>query len=1191
MQNEIVRTICQVVFSVGLLLLLSNSAAQAQVAAFKKSDIGTGATGSYSYSSGTYTVNGAGLGIGTGSGTADNFTMASYPATGNVEIIAKVTGQGGTGLNPYSQAGIMVRNELTSDSQSYLVSVSPSGGNGVNFTARTTKGGVSNTTLGPSLAAPIWLRLVVSGQDIAAYQSADSSNWVLVGKAKATLSSIFYVGLAVSSNQSSVLSSATFQNVGILTAVPQRNQNMLLWLRSDAGLQSSGSNVTRWVDQSQFAFDAVPGSHAPTSTASGINGAPIATFAAGSSQSLVLPSGFSDFSQGQTVYVVVKPTTTATRNILDLSDNSTANEVVFDQENLPPFSFNLFTSGGTATFHGASAALTNNSFQLMEATTSPDDGTGAANSNVYRNGTLGGNNNNMFPIENITRTTNLIGARHTGVDYFTGSIAELLILNKEATTTERQLVERYMQSKYGFGSAQTLSAPSITPLNKVLASTSVEVTITSPDPGAIILYTVNGSTPDPSSSNTFVYTGPFTSSTANLTVKAMTVQVGLANSAVSTSQIRLEPSASTILKQDLQFWLRSDTGVVLNSSTVSAWYDVANGNVFQQSNASKQPAYAAPDPLFPTPPFPSPGIPSVGFTGSQSMQCTTDFHAWPGVSIFMVVDPTDGAPSGTPRFLDIGNGSTTADNLGMSQSAANDFRYFAYNGSTIKNCTYTGGLALNSYQLIEATEDTSQVATVYKDGVQGAQTTAFSVLQDTPRTSTYIGASSADSLRSKMRVVEVIVYARSLTTDERASVEGYLYQKYRLQVTAPTISPGTGMYAPTAVMITADSGAQIYYTTDGSNPVVGNPGTVQYTGPFGISVSTQVKAIAVQSFGTSSISAAYIGIDANSANVPTSGLQSWLRSDIGLVFGTSPNIASWVDLAKAHTPTATSPNQPTLVTNVLNGFPAVNFSQSPTSQVMTFPGTFNFTNGFSAFVVNNIATPGATADMLSFSNGTKTVKFTVTSGGALQFSTFNSATQSVASPGGSISLGVPQLFEVVQTSGTATLYRNGQQIASGSVVNSNASSLTTSQISNALNGQYVEMLIFDHGLTTSERLAVEGYLLNAYQMQNAPIADPIFSVTPPATFSAPTQVTVSGPLNSVVRYTTDNTAVTSSSPILQAPINVSYTQTIRAKAFLNNIQSNEVSGTFTLSDSVRYPPPGTGTTSPVINLQLPTTAQ
>jgi len=73
-------------------------------------------------------------------------------------------------------------------------------------------------------------------------------------------------------------------------------------------------------------------------------------------------------------------------------------------------------------------------------------------------------------------------------------------------------------------------------------------------------------------------------------------------------------------------------------------------------------------------------------------------------------------------------------------------------------------------------------------------------------------------------------------------------------VTNPVISPGTGTFSgpQTVTISTATSNAIIYYTTSGNTPVVGTGFTRIYTGPFQVTGTTTVRAMAIRSGLTNS---------------------------------------------------------------------------------------------------------------------------------------------------------------------------------------------------------------------------------------------------------------------------------------------------------------------------------------------------
>jgi PKD repeat protein len=175
-------------------------------------DIGSvGLTGSATYSSGRFTVAGAGADIW---GTVDAFRYVYRTLSGNGQIIARVASM--TNTNTYAKAGVMIRNGLQSGSAHALVNFVPSGG--VEFLARP---GFSQSTKVAGTAAqtlPGWLRLVRSGSTITASVSRDGSAWTQIGSTTVSLGTTAYVGLAVTSHNTSVRNTATFDSVAVTSS-------------------------------------------------------------------------------------------------------------------------------------------------------------------------------------------------------------------------------------------------------------------------------------------------------------------------------------------------------------------------------------------------------------------------------------------------------------------------------------------------------------------------------------------------------------------------------------------------------------------------------------------------------------------------------------------------------------------------------------------------------------------------------------------------------------------------------------------------------------------------------------------------------------------------------------------------------------------------------------------------------------
>ncbi len=172
-------------------------------------DIGSPAlAGSTSYSSGAYTIKAGGTDIWS---AADQFRYVYQPMTGDGEIVARVASL--TYANAWSKAGVMIREALTAESRhaSMFTSVSK----GYAFQRRPETGGLSVHTSGGSGAPPGWVRLVRTGDRFNAYRSADGASWTSVGSDTIPMGDTVYVGLAVTSHNSSSTTTAVIDRVKI----------------------------------------------------------------------------------------------------------------------------------------------------------------------------------------------------------------------------------------------------------------------------------------------------------------------------------------------------------------------------------------------------------------------------------------------------------------------------------------------------------------------------------------------------------------------------------------------------------------------------------------------------------------------------------------------------------------------------------------------------------------------------------------------------------------------------------------------------------------------------------------------------------------------------------------------------------------------------------------------------------------
>ncbi|TVZ05349.1 hypothetical protein EAS64_12315 [Trebonia kvetii] len=166
----------------------------------------------------------------------DAFYFAHQPVTGNGTITVQVTSltgqvpaapagsrldepQIGSGLQPWSKAGIIIK-ENTSQGSAYAAMM-VTGSNGVRMQwdyvndTPGVAGGASATA-----SAPRWLRLVRDGGSVTGYDSADGTRWTLVGTANlpgltATVQAgLFAAGSSVNGNFGA-MATGVFRHIGL----------------------------------------------------------------------------------------------------------------------------------------------------------------------------------------------------------------------------------------------------------------------------------------------------------------------------------------------------------------------------------------------------------------------------------------------------------------------------------------------------------------------------------------------------------------------------------------------------------------------------------------------------------------------------------------------------------------------------------------------------------------------------------------------------------------------------------------------------------------------------------------------------------------------------------------------------------------------------------------------------------------
>jgi hypothetical protein len=170
-------------------------------------DVGAvGKAGSASYSSGTFTVTGSGADVWN---TADAFHFAYEPLNGDGQLVARVATV--QNVASWTKAGVMIRETLdTSSAYAFMI---VSAGKGLAFQYRASTGASAAQAAEPAGAAPMWVKVVRSGDSISGYSSPDGVTWQPVGTATIPMATSVQIGLAVGSHDNTKAATATFDHV------------------------------------------------------------------------------------------------------------------------------------------------------------------------------------------------------------------------------------------------------------------------------------------------------------------------------------------------------------------------------------------------------------------------------------------------------------------------------------------------------------------------------------------------------------------------------------------------------------------------------------------------------------------------------------------------------------------------------------------------------------------------------------------------------------------------------------------------------------------------------------------------------------------------------------------------------------------------------------------------------------------
>lgn len=217
--------------------------------------------GSARAESSSFVIDAAGEGIGD---SRDQFHFVYQPVIGDADIKARIDDL--VAADDWSKAGVMIRASLTADAAHAFMLVSAA--NGTAFQRRAGAGGATASTAGP--ARRRWVRLVRTGATVTAYTSPNGSNWSMVGQDTVSLGATAFIGIAVSSHDPGVRTTAAVSNLSVIikSAPPGQlstdvgSPSITGQTTYDAGryrVTAGGSDIGGTEDEFHFVYQPVTG--------------------------------------------------------------------------------------------------------------------------------------------------------------------------------------------------------------------------------------------------------------------------------------------------------------------------------------------------------------------------------------------------------------------------------------------------------------------------------------------------------------------------------------------------------------------------------------------------------------------------------------------------------------------------------------------------------------------------------------------------------------------------------------------------------------------------------------------------------------------------------------------------------------------------------------------------------------------
>jgi len=536
---------------------------------------------------------------------------------------------------------------------------------------------------------------------------------------------------------------------------------------------------------------------------------------------------------------------------------------------------------------------------------------------------------------------------------------------------------------------------------------------------------------------------------------------------------------SEVPADGLQLWLRADAGLDKDGNdVVTAWSDLS-GEGNDVLTVSGDPSHVTAG---------INGLASIAFDGDDFLDLgDLELHSnQDGLTIIIVRESSD--TTGRPLLT---KHNETANSRAWALNS--DGAAVQENAATADTTTNLTATVTTDVEISTLVWEPEQKAVLYTNGTTaGTATTTVNDIEDTA-TSVRLGANGEGTAFYQGEVAEVLVFNRKLSDIEQRQVELYLANRYgvTLPVQDPVFNFATGIIPGGLELGNVETGVEIRYTTDGSDPT---QGSMLYEGTITALEGTIVKARAYRDASNySNIISGTFTTDSDTSELPRDGMQLWLRADVGITKDGGDLVSEWDDQSvNAYTAAnVTGGEQPLWKAAFINGRSALAFDGSTDFLSLGDVELHDNTNGMTVFVVREALT-GSAGTLLSKYDATDNLRQWAFATDSVELQD-SAATQDNTTVASYAINQLPQIDRWQWAPGEEVhAYRQGSLSAtsSGTItdIDDTAEAVQIGALNDGsgridfFNCHIAEVIVYNRELTSQEIAGVEAYLQERYRL-------------------------------------------------------------------------------------------------------------